>query len=64
MPGKKLMRRHAARLALAAGARGNDEIIVAAADRRDQCGDGGWIVGAVAVHEDDNVDPRLLLARR
>ena len=46
---------HAARLALAAGARGDDEVVRAGADRRDQRRDGGRIVGAVAVHEDDDV---------
>ena len=42
-------------LALAAGARGDDEVVSAGADRRDQRRDGGRIVGAVAVHEDDDV---------
>jgi hypothetical protein len=53
--GDKLVPGHAARLARAAGARSNDEVIGAGADRRDQARDGGRIVGAVAVHEDDDV---------
>src|SRR5262249_19840914 len=46
--GKELMPGHAARLALAARARRNDEIAVTGRNRRDQGGDGAWIVGAVA----------------
>ena len=46
---------HAARLALAAGARGDDEVVRAGADRCDQCRNGGRIVGAVAVHEDHDI---------
>src|SRR6202044_2084045 len=53
--GGKLVPSHAARLAHAAGTRGDDEVVTAGANRRDQCRDGGWIVGAVAVHEDDYV---------
>ena len=49
------MRRHAARFALAARARGDDEIAGAGANRRHHRRDGGGIVGAVAVHEDENV---------
>ncbi len=41
--------------ALAARARGDDEIEIAGGERRDQRRDGGGIVGAVAVHEDDDV---------
>src|SRR5215469_634828 len=47
------MRGHAARRALAARARGDDEIASAVTDRLDQGWNGGRIVGAVAVHEDD-----------
>ena len=54
-PGDNLVRRHAARLALAARARGDDEIASAGANRRDHRRDGGRIVGAVAVHEDDDI---------
>ncbi len=46
---------HAAGLALAARARGDDEVATAGSDRRDQCGNRGRIVGAVAIHEDDNI---------
>ncbi len=49
------MRSHAARFALAARPRGNDEIEISGAERRDQRSDGGGIVGAVAVHEDDDI---------
>ena len=54
-PGEKLMRRHAAGFALAAGARGDDEIGSPGAQRRHQGRDGGRIVGAVAIHENDDV---------
>jgi hypothetical protein len=53
--GGKLVPGHAAWLAHAAGARGDDEVVRAGADRRDQCRDGGRIVGAVAVHEHNDV---------
>ena len=53
--GEKLMRGHAARLAFAARARGDDKIVVAGADRLDQRRNCGRIVGAVAVHEHDDV---------
>ena len=46
---------HAACFALAARPRGNDEIEIPGGERRDQRGDGGGIVGAVAVHEDDDI---------
>ena len=49
------MARHAAGLALSSRPRGDREIVVARPYRRDQRGDGRRIVGAVAVHKDDNV---------
>jgi methyl-accepting chemotaxis protein len=57
-PGRNLVRRHAAGFALTGGARGDDEIVPAGADRSDHRGDCGRIVGAVAVHEDNNVGVR------
>ena len=58
-PGEKARRelvpRHAAGLARAAQPRADDEVASAGADRRDERGDARGIVGAVAVHEDENV---------
>ena len=49
------MARHAAVLALAARARADDKVVVAGAERSDHVGDRRRIVGAVAVHVDDDV---------
>ena len=46
---------HAARLPLALRARGDDEVVLSGADRLDQRRNGGRIVGAVAIHEDNDV---------
>src|SRR5262249_61154564 len=54
-PGRQLMPGDASRLALAAGARSDHEVVAAGADRLDQPGDIFRIVGAVAVHEHDDV---------
>src|SRR6202030_619744 len=51
----KLMPAHAAGLALAAGARGDDEVASPLLDRRDQHSDRCGIVGAVAVPEHENI---------
>src|SRR6202041_1288340 len=55
LAGEKLMPCHAARLTLAKRTGRNDEVVNPGADRRHQRTDGGRIVGAVAVHEDDDV---------
>ena len=46
---------HAASFALTARARTDDEVVAAGAERGDHVGDRRRIVGAVAVHEDDDV---------
>ena len=58
--GKQLMRGHAARLPLAAGARADHEIVSAVGDRRDEARDQLRAVAAVAVEKHDDV---AILAR-
>src|SRR5262249_61749261 len=62
LSGDELMPGHAARLAAAAGARGDNKVAIAVRQRPNQHSDDGRIVGAVAVHEDDNLRVRRLRA--
>ncbi len=52
---ENLMATHAARFALAAHARADDEVITAAGNGGDHVGDRRRIVGAITIHEDDDV---------
>jgi hypothetical protein len=57
----QLMPGDAARFAIAACPRSDDEIVLTGSDRLDQLRDSAWIVRAVAIHEHDDID---ILGRR
>src|SRR6185369_18027080 len=55
MPRRQLMEGDAPGLMLTACARPNDEIIFPGTNGRHQSCDELWIIGAVSIHEDDNI---------